>query len=324
MSLKTPTRHSPTPQPEDNLHAAITAFLLYCRARNLSPNTLTYYKYRLLAFTRYLDKSNPGITPEAITVRHLRAFLLSEQERASPATAIHSRLTLNAFFGFLNRDGFISTDPTEGLESMKRTKPLVDTFTSSQIEALLATCDQGFVGMRDRALILVLLDTGLRVSELCALEISDLDLTEGLLQVHCGKGGKGRIVPFGVAVRTTVLAYMAKRGDLPTPSLFVTCYGEPVTRFRVREMMHERCRVAGITGIRPSPHTLRHSFAVQFLRNGGDCFCLQKMLGHSSLDMTRRYSELSQADVVEKHRQFSPGDKFLELVKPVEKRRRIR
>ena len=92
--------------------------------------------------------------------------------------------------------------------------------------------------------------------------------------------------------------------------MFVTCYGDPLDRFRTLDAVKARCKAAGVVGVRCSPHTFRHTFAVQFLRNGGDVFSLQRLLGHSDLTMTRLYAELSQTDVTEKHRLYSPADRL--------------
>ena len=106
-------------------------------------------------------------------------------------------------------------------------------------------------------------------------------------------------------------------------ALFVTCYGDPLDRYRVARIVGSRCTQASITGVRCSPHTFRHTFAVTYLRNGGDVFSLQKLLGHSDLMMTRRYAELSQTDVQEKHRLYSPADR-LESPKNGQGRKRLR
>jgi len=106
--------------------------------------------------------------------------------------------------------------------------------------------------------------------------------------------------------------------------LFVTCYGEALSRHQAHRLLSDCGRRAGVTEARCSPHTFRHTCAVMFLRNGGDAFSLQKLPGHSSLDMTRRYAELAQADVVAKHRAASPGDRFLAAVQKGGGRKRLR
>jgi len=140
-----------------------------------------------------------------------------------------------------------------------------------------------------------------------------------------GKGSKERVVPFGDAARQALMAYVSKRGNIPGQgALFVTCYGDPLNRHEAYRLLSECGKRVGVSGVRCSPHTFRHTFAVMYLRNGGDAFTLQKLLGHSDLAMTRRYCELSQTDAVAKHRQCSPGDRFLGAIKGAGGRRRLR
>jgi integrase/recombinase XerD len=140
-----------------------------------------------------------------------------------------------------------------------------------------------------------------------------------------GKGSKERVVPFGEATRQALLAYVSKRGNIPGQrALFVGCYGDPLSRHGAHRLVSECGKRAGVSGPRCSPHTFRHTCAVMFLRNGGDAFSLQKLLGHADLAMTRRYCELAQADVVAKHRACSPGDRFLGTVRGAQGRKRLR
>lgn len=303
----------------DSLESATEGFLNYCRSRNLSENTVSYYRYRLESFGRYLEGNAPGTAPKDMTPQLIRAFLAKE---SSPATANHSVITMRAFFNFLVNDGFLSESPMHGVDKLKRKTTVIDTFTFEQVEAVLRTCGKDFVGMRDRAAILVLLDCGLRVSELCGLTLDDISWNEQTMMV-LGKGDKERVVPFGQNTRQALTQYLARRPELGTRAFFVTCYVQPLDRYRMREVIQGRCSTAGITGLRCSPHTFRHTFAVQYLRNGGDVFSLQKMLGHSDLTMTRRYAELSQTDVQEKHRLYSPADR-LQTAGTTKGRKRIR
>lgn len=127
-----------------------------------------------------------------------------------------------------------------------------------------------------------------------------------------------------MTTKHALLNYQARRGNLPTLSLFVTVYGVGVDRYRVRDIIIERGKQAKVGGVRCSPHTFRHTCAVMYLRNGGDVFSLQKLLGHTDLTMTRRYAELSENDVCEKHRKFSPGDALPQTARVVGRRTRLK
>lgn len=292
-----------------DLPACVTAFLNFSRSKNLAAETLAYYAGRLRAFARFTDLHCPDATPGDITPGIVREFITWVRESSSPATANHSLAVLKRFFGFLYDEGFVTSNPAERVQKQKEQKRVIDTFTSEQLEAVLSACGRDFYGTRDRAVILTLLDCGLRASELCGLTLDAVDWSEQTFRV-IGKGDRERIVPFGHGVRQSLGVYLAKRGEkLQTPYLFVTHFGERLDRYRLRDVIQRRCREAGVTGVRCSPHTLRHTCAVSYLRSGGDTFTLQNLLGHCSQVMTRRYCEsLTADDVQAKHREYSPVD----------------
>ena len=305
----------------DSLTAAIDGFLVFCRSKNLSPNTLIYYQYRLRAFQSYLDQNGTSCAPREVTPRVIREFINDEIERHSASTANHSVTTLRALFSFLVSDGFLATSPMAGVKKVRCRKALIETFTPEQIEAIIATCDKSFTGVRDRAIVLTLFDTGLRASELCGLTLDDVSWREQTMVV-VGKGDCERVVSFGKVARQVLALYIARRGELETNAFFVTQFGDPIDRYRLSDIIGSRCRQADVAGIRCSPHTLRHTFAVTYLRNGGDVFSLQKLLGHADLAMTKCYCQLSQTDALDKHRAHSPGD-TLRIAKPRSGRKRI-
>lgn len=306
-----------------DMEAAVSAFTAFCDSKNLSPRTIEYYAARLASFRRRLEISSTAPRPSDVTPTTIREFLRYEKEHSSASTANHSLCTLKVFFGFLHNEGFIESNPTLVVQKQKVRKPVIQTLSMEQVDRLVATCKKDFYGVRDRAILLVLIDTGLRASELCGIALSDLDWSEQTIRV-VGKGDKERIVPFGSAVRQALRQYVIVRGELETNALFVGHYGDPIDRSRLREIVRRRCERAGIRGIRPSPHTLRHTAAVSFLRAGGDTFTLQKLLGHTSQEMTRRYCEsLSTEDVQRKHRQFSPVDN-MSLSVPAKGRKRLK
>ena len=306
----------------DDLQSAIDGFLAYCKSKNLSSNTVGYYSYRLHALHVYLVATASPTAPTSLTPQTIRAFLTTEAEQKSASTASHSHTALRAFFGFLVNDGFLESSPMNNVAKPKRRKSIINTFSLEQVDAVLSHCGKDFLGIRDRAIIAMLLDCGLRVSELAGLDLDDVDWADGALIV-LGKGNKERVVPFGHTTRQVLTGYIARRGVLDTEALFVSNLATRLDRHRVAGIIERRCERAEITGVRCSPHTFRHTMAVSYLRNGGDVFSLQKFLGHSSLDLTRRYAELSQTDVQDKHRLYSPADR-LASAKQVSGRKRLK
>ena len=299
-----------------DLQSSIDGFLAYCRSKNLSSHTIGYYAYRLHALQTHLGANAEPTAPNSLTPQTIRAFLTAEAEQKSATTASHSHCALSAFFSFLVTEGYLESNPMQNVDKPKRRKQVINTFSMDQVDDVLETCVKDFTGVRDRAMILLLIDSGLRASELAGLELQDVDWT-GQTVLVLGKGDKERLVPFGQATRQALAQYVARRGELDTLAMFVSSLGQQLTRYRVRDIIIARCKMAGISGVRCSPHTFRHSMAVSYLRNGGDVFSLQKLLGHSSLDMTRKYAELSQTDVQDEHRLYSPADRLKSAKKTI-------
>ncbi len=160
-------------------------------------------------------------------------------------------------------------------------------------------------------MILVLLDTGLRASELVGLTTDNVNLDDGMLKVY-GKGNKESVVPFGAKVQRTLWKYLQRHRPQPAnplcPTLFLTADGNPIITDRLRTIIEKYARKANIEGVRCSPHTFRHTCAISYLRNGGDVFSLQRILGHSSLEIVRIYVNYTETDVRACHRRFSPAD----------------
>jgi site-specific recombinase XerD len=166
-------------------------------------------------------------------------------------------------------------------------------------------------GLRDWTIILTLLDTGIRVTELTDLNLENVSLLQRSLKIS-GKGNKERTVPIGISVQRAIAKYINKYRPHPTyplsDNLFLTKYGMPLTPNRIQSIIEGYSQKAGITGVRASPHTFRHTFAISYLRNGGDVFTLQRILGHETLDMVRNYIYLAQYDLQKTHLRCSPVD----------------
>lgn len=311
------------PAPQDAMAEALTSFFARCSARGLAPGTIAFYRPRLESFRRYLEEEAPGAGPAQVNAALIRGFLQHERERTSPMGAHHARATLNVFFSHLVREGLVTTNPVAKVERVKAPQKLVRPLSEEELSRLLkAGNPRTFLGARLRAVTLLLVDTGLRASEACGLDLADVDLNAGLLRVRLAKGGKQREVPFGEATRQGLLTYLAKRGNVSDPALFVTHFGERLGRHELARILQRAGDRVGVSHVHP--HRLRHSAATFFLRGGGNIFALQRMLGHSSLTMVRRYAEVTQSDLVAQHRQASPGDRFLSAAKAGGGRRQLR
>jgi integrase/recombinase XerD len=172
--------------------------------------------------------------------------------------------------------------------------------------ALLAKCGSGFSGARDRAAILVLLDTGARAREFLDLNLEDIDLAAGSVLIRKGKGRKPRMVFLGRKSRRAVRAFLRHRRDA-NPAVWVTAEGERMTYSGLRGIIRRRAHDAGLKA-EPSLHDFRRAFAINMLRSGVDVFALQKLMGHADLQVLRRYLAQTNQDIQAAHMRGSPVD----------------
>jgi len=185
---------------------------------------------------------------------------------------------------------------------------LIKPFTKDHVNRLLlVTSGQRFIDFRNRAIVLVFLDTGIRRQEMAGLRVQDVDFETGLVRVF-GKGRKERYVRIGKTTRKALLNYLAKRDD-EYACLWVTEERKPLKPDGIKILVRRLCRWAKITGVKCGTHTFRHTAAINYLRNGGSEFTLQIMLGHTSLAMTRRYvMAMGTEDMARVHEKASPVD----------------
>jgi len=308
--------------PADELAGASDAFFDRCDGKCLSDGTKRFYRDKLLCFTRYLERENVAEPLSGLTARHIRHFIKTEAARTSLATAKQCFVTLRAFFSFLVKDGRLESSPVKDMEAPKVPIRVIAPLTEEQVMKLLQTCGNDFYGARDKAIMLMLLDCGLRAAELCGLSLDNCDLAGGLLLVM-GKGRKEREVPIGATARLAVKEYLRRRAGVESNALFVSHYGEGLTYSGLAQLLRRRAKAAGLPLRIAHPHVWRHTAALFYLRAGGDALALQRLLGHASLDMTRRYVDLTREDLAEKHKLFSPAD-HLPADKPEKGRKRLK
>ena len=319
------------------LSKAAAGFLQYKTAEGLSPNTLKRYKQFLRLWQEFAD----DVPIHRIKTEDVRAFLIWLRNDYHPrritggdqplaSKTIHSvYMCLSAFYTWANRE-FDLPNPIKAVPAPKFEMAQIEPFTREEVEALLKASEYAeevrpsnrrkFVmrratAKRDQAIILTLLDTGLRASELSALRVGDVDLKTGRVQVRHGilggaKGGKGRTVFLGKATRRAVWRYLAERKDgedLEAP-LFLVKYDRPMNKDALRLLMAHLGKKAGVKHCHP--HRFRHTFAITYLRSGGDVFTLQSLLGHSTLDMVQHYARIAEIDVEQAHKRASPADNW--------------
>jgi site-specific recombinase XerD len=312
------------------LENLIQTYTLYSRTEGHSPLSINIVVNSLRLFTRFLEESGRGISVDLAGPPDIRLFILHlgntpafsrhpitpVQPHALSGHTISTYLrSLRSFYSWMVAEGFMAQHPFAGVRVPKPPRKVIATFSPEQLARLFAAVDSTTPrGLRDLTLMLLLLDSGLRISEAIGLTTEGLSLEEGVLRV-LGKGNKERQVPVGRTATRYLLRYLSRGRPQPAApyihNVFLTDEGYPMTKDRAGNIMHQYGRQAGITGVRCSPHTLRHSAAVAQEDYGGNLFALQKMLGHTSLDMTRRYCELADVDVKRAHLSASPVDNLV-------------
>jgi len=299
-----------------SLNNIITGFLLHAESKRLSPHTIDTYNYAFDKLRAHID----GKTPlKDIKVAELTEFLAS-LDTLSNKTLLNIHAALSTMWNWALRMGYAKKNPLLKIDRPRPERREVVPLTKENVLALLKACNQTRsytrpgkaecsnsrpTALRDRAIILTLLDTGMRATELCDLQTADFDTKQRHLVVM-GKGRKERMLPISSITVQAIWRYMATRDD-DTPAdapLFATQGGGPLDRDQLRRLLVRLAGRAEVSGV--YPHKFRHTFAINFLRNGGNVYTLQKLLGHSTLDMVRRYLVIAQADIEIAHKQASP------------------
>jgi len=273
----------------------------------LSLNTVSAYCRDMAHFEKILK----GQAVETICGSDLRSALLQMKQGGLSSSSLARRLSsVKAFFKFLKSENLISKDPAEILESPHLTKKLPDTLSTEEVDALLGAPEiKTSAGLRDQAMLELLYGTGLRVSELVCLKLSDLDLQVGYLRTM-GKGSKERVTPIGEPAIEAVKTYcISARPDFlkgrSSSYLFLTRRGTRMTRQGFWKLLKSYVRKVNIRKT-VSPHTLRHAFATHLLENGADLRSVQMMLGHSDISTTQIYTHILDERMRKIHSEFHP------------------
>lgn len=291
-----------------NLETVIDDFLAYIASeKGLAQNTVEAYRRDVELFIASLhDNGISSIT--AVKTNHIVAFLSSLSGRGYATASICRMLVaVKMFFRFMSREGIVSINQALYLQTPKLWQLIPEVLTCDEVDSLLRQPDLSTaLGARDRAILETLYASGLRVSELCSLDLYSVD--DKSVRVM-GKGSKERIVPIGEEAVEAIDHYLLQfRGNYDSekqPALFVDKRGGRIDRSAVWRMIKNYGKQAGITK-NISPHTLRHSFATHLLDNGADLRVIQEMLGHASISSTERYTHLSRSHLHEAFEAFHP------------------
>lgn len=275
--------------------------------RDRSVHTIRAYRQTLRAFASFAGDT----APHEITHRVVARFLASVRNTGASSATVHKRYAdLRSFFVWCLQEGEVNTNPMDRIERPRRTQAPVPLAEPDTIRALLALeWKTSFLTARNRAMILTCLDTGVRVSELCAMRLEDYDTAHNRVTVRGAKGSGTRVVPLGKAAVVAVRRYLRARArstHADNPALWLGQRGDMSTS-AIRMILRRACRDAGVAHV--YPHQLRHTFAHHFRLNGGGDGDLMYLAGWSSPAMLRRYGASGAAvRAAQAHAKFSPAD----------------
>jgi integrase/recombinase XerD len=278
----------------------------------LAPSSLASYRRDLRQWQQWLGRNGGGSLTTA-TRADVEAYIAAQFRARARITSINRRLsTLRRFYRLQIELGAIAGDPTERVSGPRAPRRLPKSLTEAQVEALLDAPDvETPLGLRDRAMLEVLYATGLRVSELVGLTLTQVNLVVGVVRV-IGKGDKERLVPMGEEAVRWVRRYVDEArpalvaGGRASESLFLTARRAPLTRQAFWYLIKRRALAAGIAPSALSPHTLRHAFATHLLNHGADLRVVQLLLGHADITTTTIYTHVASERLKQLHAAHHP------------------
>ena len=277
------------------LDKEIKVFLSYLESiKQYSPNTIKSYERDLLCLSSFLSSEHKSW--KLVNEHEIRTFINSERRRGLSPRSIQRLLSsCRTFFEYLLNEGLIKISPAQNISSPKLAQLLPKAMDADLVQRLLDFKPRGITEIRDKALAELLYSSGLRLSEICRLNLNDLDLKERTCIV-VGKGNKTRIVPVGRKAIQAIRVWLQHRSDLTTTkktnteAVFLNNKGKRISPRSVQLRLEKLCQLRGIPGI--NPHMLRHSFASHVLESSGDLRAVQEMLGHSDIGTTQIYTKL--------------------------------
>lgn len=304
--------------PRYDLHAdrAVADFILFLKnERNASEHTIKAYSGDLAELAEYLENEKISNIEET-DFFVLRGFAASLFDKGgSKATAERKIACLKSFYKFLHRKGITDDNHARMLKFPKKEKKIFTVFNVDDLLNLLELPDKTEgAGMRDALILELMYGTGVRVSELTGLNISDIDIRGMRMRVR-GKGKKERIIPLGDILGELIAMYLRVRADVPADghfpkddAVFINKYGTRLTDRSVGRIVEKYLKQAGLP-LDFSPHSFRHSFATHLLEGGADLRTIQELLGHESLSTTQKYTHLNLSDLLRVYDKTHPKAK---------------
>lgn len=275
--------------------------------RGRRPDTIRHHEQNLSAIFKLIPQDENVLT---MTSEKYQKYVFDEYRRRGlrPVTTINGRIkSLEMAYDVLISRGYVRHNVVREIPKMLGSEPEILSLTNEQTKLLLMQPKLStYTGYRDRTMMELVLDNGVRLREMMDLTVEQVDIPHRTLRRVLGKNGKIEDLPLSKPMCRRLEKYLEIRGTVATFSLFVTVDNSPFSRRTWQERLREYGLRAGITDVRVSPHTLRHTFAKNWILGGGDIFSLQRVLRHSTMDMVRRYVNLWAHEIRDRHDKFSP------------------
>ena len=296
-----------------NWDTSIENFKNYLKLeRGLSMNSIESYEFDLIQFKNFIIENSINESPKKCSSSTVKRYLYKNFSNKKSRSQARSISALKSFFNYLLFEGEIHSSPINDIESPKIENKLPEVLTEDEIKRLISSInlDSEF-GQRNKTIIEVLYGTGIRVSELIELKLSNIFFKENILKVT-GKGNKERFVPLGKIAIIEIKKYLNNRDKLKINSkfsdiLFLNRYGRQLTRSMIFKVINDSSKNAGIDK-KISPHTLRHSYATHLLKNGADLRTIQLILGHESITTTEIYTHLDTFHLEDVLKKYHPRE----------------
>ncbi len=292
------------------MEKTLDGFITYLHnVKKKSENTVLSYNRDLTKFIKYL-RTNKITSLDKVEEKDLEKYIKELNDNGfKSATVSRNIASLKAFFHYLNNEGVLSNDPTKSLKSPKIEKKIPEILTTDEVFALLEQpSGDSPKEIRDKAMLELLYATGIRVSELINLEVSDVNLKTS--SILCRDGSKSRTIPYGKKAKDALTRYLegareAIVDNKESTILFANCSGQKMSRQGFWKLIKHYAKKAGIESD-ITPHTLRHSFAAHLVENGADLRSVQEMLGHSDISTTQIYANMSHSHIREVYNRAHP------------------
>jgi len=285
-----------------NFKDAQIEFLKHCRIKGLSPDTVKFYDKELKQTMRsFADIEVPIVDIRKIKTSHVESFIEYQQSLGRATNTINSRLrAARTFFNFCLRKGYINSNPYEGVQQLRKRHEVGATFTKRQLKKLLDAPNlTTFIGLRDLAIMLTFAHTGIRLTELTSLCVQDVSFDgKGAINVQHAKNRYARRIPLTDRLKHVLKSYITERGVLDTDLLFITVENKPIGGRSIQDRLKQYGEQTGVSKeVTVSPHAFRRTFCRLKVEAGTNLFVLQRLTGHQSLEILKRYVEIYGKDL---------------------------